>query len=435
MNQYWYIVKDQQHFGPYSLAELKHLQLQQKLEKNTVLWHPKWPAPQLYFEEKLTPPPFSRVVPQVAVPQKAIQSNYRRLNSLASLTRIQQHQKSYEDMATISLPEFSPMEKFKPWHDPRVSMAVALFFSALLIFNIINQTPVPNRPESMAPSQYQQMQDFWQTQQTAGADDNNTQFFTILSKDYKTLWLGQKNTMILESVSLMGENKKILSKTDFAKTWDQQPAEKLLSLSFENHELPPMGFYHLKITWVESPPWSFEATQKSQIIDIKIGTQNDDQLKNMITKFHEAPILEMKNSIAVDSSETELKEKYQTLSSLISDLKRNWDDIKDLNHPKMVKAMNSFQKDYAKSTGSFLTAFVLSNEKEIKSLSQGKKTVNTSLIAHLHNLTENAKKTGVLSAELMSNYIHYAKNPKKNELWAKKISSLEKDLLDKMGQL
>ena len=256
----------------------------------------------------------------------------------------------------------------------------------------------------------------------------------MVSKDYKTLWIAQHKAIILESVSLIGEHQKILAKTDFQKSWDQQQAQKLVSVHFEAHELPPLGFYQLKITWVESAAWSFDAEQKSEILTLKIGPQNDEQLLAMVQNYHTQPVVNAQR-IVLNSSQTELKEKYQTLNSLITDLKKNWDEIKDLNHPKMVKAMNTFQKEYARSTGTFLTAFVLSNEKEIKTLSQGEKSVNTSLIAHLHNLTENAKRTGILSAELMSNYLQYAKNPKKHEIWSQKISSLEKDLVNKMGQL
>lgn len=422
MEQYWYIVKDQKYFGPYYMADIEDLKTHHKLDAQTVLWHPKWPAPQLEFS--FNPPP---------APKPAI---YRPGNSLKTLARIQQHQKSYENMITptIQLEQTLPFKLKLPMHvNERLGMFLALLLSSILILSVLNNSPLPNRPESMAPSQYKHFENFWGSKSSTTSTDEAASFFTLISKDYKTLWVGLHSNLIIESVTLTALNKNILAKDDFEKTWNQPAGEKLLSLTFENSELPPMGFYQLKISWVESAPWSFDVTKKSAEVSIKIGNHANEQLLGMIKNFHQPAQTE--NQIAIDSSETEIKEKYQTLSSLVSDIRKNWDGMKELKYSKMVKAMNSFQIKYARSTGSFLSALVLNNEKEIKDLSQGKKAIDTSIIAHLHNLTENAKKTGVLSAELMSNYSLYAKNPQKDALWTQKISTLEKDLLDKINQL
>lgn len=431
MEQYWYIVKNQNHFGPYYLEDIKQLKLQNKLDNDAVLWHPKWPAPTLDFTHTKSLPP---------TPEKT--KTYRKLNSISSLSRVEQHQKSYENMIT-TLPQpississyfskFTFQNPFKFKIDQRASMLIILIFCGSLIFNLNQNTSIPSRPESLAPSQFKQFQDFWELQ-TVSSEQIENQFYAMMSKDYKTLWLGSHQNLLLESINLSAEAKNILAKTDYNKIWEQQSNEKLMGLNFENNELPPMGFYQLTVNWIESAPWSFDVTKKTTTIAIKIGTHNDEQLLGLVKRFHEQSV--DGNLVVVDSSQTELKEKYQTLSSLITDIKRNWVEIKELKHPNMAKAMNEFQISYARSTGSFLSALVLNNEKEIKDLSQGKRSVNTSLIAHLHNLTEKAKKTGLLSAELMSNYRSYAKNPKKDALWTQKVADLEKDLLDKMNQL
>ena len=437
MDQYWYIIKNQQHYGPYSLSELQRLRAECKLDRDTVLWHPRYPAPVLSFsapEEIVTPPPAPTAHNKILT-----KTSYRKLHSLATLNRIQQHQKSYDNMTTITFSALSFSDKttsfltrlIQPYE--RWIMGFCIVVSTWFVFSVMEPSSLPHRPEQMAPSQYEQFQQFWDNSSSVSQDKESSRFFAMISKDYKTLWIAQRQEIILESVTLRGQSKNIMATTDFLKSWTHQPARKLISINLESHELPPLGFYEVDITWIESPAWSFESTQKNQTIPLKVGPQNETQLLSMLQSYHQ-PSMPEKGNLSIDSS-AELKEKYQTLSTLISDLKRNWDEMKDLNHPKMVKAMISFQKEYAKSTGSFLTAFVLSNEKEIKTLSQGHKNLNTSLIAHLYNLTENAKKTGVLSAELMSNYVQYAKNPQKNELWSQKISLLEKDLLDKMTQL
>lgn len=439
MQQYWYVIKNQKYFGPYGMAEIESLHLENKLDHDAVIWHPKWPAPKLNFKTNLTPPPLTIRTNSTETIKDGFypfdkKKNYQPLNTLKSLTRNIQHQKNYKYMTTKIFPlttAFNPLLKYLKI-DPRLTMFIAIISTCWIMFSVINHTPLPNRPESMAPSQYKKFEDFWNTPSTTSESDSKY-FFTMMSKDYKTLWLAAHENLMIESITLQADSKNILSKNNFNKSWDYPPNEKLVPLTFDNLDLPTMGFYQLKIMWIESAPWSFDTTKKSISIDLIIGHQNHEQLQVLVKQFHEPRSSE--HHFSVDSLQAELKEKYHTLSSLVVDIKNNWNEIKELSHAKMAKAMNSFQISYAKSTGSFLSALVLNNEKEIKNLSQGKKTVDTTLIAHLHNLTENAKKTGVLSADLMSNYLIYAKNPKKDALWTKKISLLEKDLLDKLSQL
>jgi hypothetical protein len=433
MEQYWYIIKNQQHFGPYNLGDLKKLREQNKIDSSVKLWHPKWDAPSL---TALEPPPLPR--------ENKI---YKPTPTLKTLHRLQYHELSYQNMTT-STSEFSwliqlssKMNQIKNKYVaylPQFLMVCALSLCSSLFYLSLNSLPLPPRPQTMAPTQYKNLQHFWQN---ATPSENEALFSLVTSKDFKTVWLAQKSDYSIVGVKLQGDSENLMSNLDFEKSWNLKTNERLISLTFDRNEQPTLGFYTLNIEWIKPNAWSLTEEKILTQIEIKIGHTDDKQLKTQVAKFHtptpskDVALEQTQRPLMLQGASAEIREKYQTLSSIIMDIKKNWMEMRELSHPKLAKAMNSFQIQYAKSTGSFLTALVLNNEKEIKQLSTGKKAVNTALIAHLHNLTEKAKLTGVLSADLMSNYRTYAKNPQKFAHWDTKISSLEKDLLDKLKQL
>lgn len=455
MEQYWYILKNNKHLGPFYLNDLKKLKEQNKIGNDVVLWHPKWPAPEL-----------TMLVNLPTVPEKKV---YRVSPNLRNLHRLQNHEANFNVLTkkNVDLTLFKSFLQIieNILSNPRLKMIVSLIIFNTFFYMMLHAPNVPPRPQSMSPTQYKDLQVFWDNKPA----DESQEFSVVTSKDFKTLWIAQKNEYEISTAHLSASNTTILSNLDFNKEWNIKSSDRLITLQFDPKEIPVAGFYNLQITWKKPNPWSLNEELITSNMKIKIGYQDDLQLKNLISSYHAPamPILKnsppdteknnvpsaikqsakrthedsantlyqaSKNEINASSS-TELKEKYQTLSFIVTDVKNSWMEMKELSRPKLVKAMNTFQHRYAKSTGGFLTALVLSNEKEIKLLSTGKKSVNTDLIAHLTNLNEKAKLAGILSADLMSNYKTYAKNPKKEKSWDNKVSSLEKELSEKMNQL
>lgn len=452
MEQYWYILKNNKHLGPYYLKDLIRLKEENKIDHNVELWHPKWPAPSLSL---------LCAIPPLPIVSKKV---YKSTPNLKTLHRLKDHENKFVKITSHN--NYAENFKFalnfieKTFCSSRLKMLVSIALFNAFLFYIIDSSNIPTRPQQMSPTQYNDLQTFWNNNTT----EDSQQFTIVTSKDFKTLWIAQKKEYEITTVNLFAKSANLLSNFDFNKKWQLDSNNLLQDLQFETQQIPVAGFYNLEIEWKKPNPWSLSEEEYTTTIKLKIGHQDNTLLNNQIAQFHSNPEVaasaiknsnsksnnnlktkkiekqKIQNVTAIENeinatSTSELKEKYQTLSFIISDVKNSWTEMKILNFPKLVKAMNSFQHRYAKSTGGFLTALVLSNEKEIKLLSTGKKVVNTDLIAHLTNLNDKAKLTGILSADLMSNYQTFAKNPKKENIWEAKLTNLEKDLTEKMNNL
>lgn len=404
MNTEWFILKKNEHLGPFSKKEILEMVDAKKLKNTVQIWREGWTHAKLLddaFRDEINyadsdiPPPLPPLFPTIKkqiIGEKKIISK-----KIANPTKI------------------------------RMGIAitiVSIFFVLLYSISFKLFSPkIFNRPALMAISAHERLMD---SAQTAG----ELKAKASLSNDKKVLWIAL-NTSLSGKVFI--RLKSLADQTLDGHSHIEASANltnKLIELTqfqFISGTRLVEGYYHIDIKSVgemELPFWSRFFGDRINTLQfsgkILISGQSQKNFEKQLAK-----ILDRKKSNSQQFWD-ELIQKYQTVMMISDQIKDGF--LKVFNSPinDWNKETQNFEMEYAAKYGVFFTEFVKANEASYQKIYSKKFENVNDVLANYNQLSNIATEIGEHSMLILENLQNFKGDElDANELTKKSLEKLE----------
>lgn len=430
MESEWFILKKNQHLGPFTQGQLQQMFQNQQFGRQDQIWREGWDKARHYSENIFIPdlPPLpdedvgpaseSSTLPEYAQASKISRKSFGHIrdkkNRKKSKTLLTKFKANSSRKKLAQLWPFDIELRFKT----EVTKLHGLIMGAILLFSLalfyaLNEIRTPSmfsRPSHMPLHAYKRMARVLAKQKKPVA-------VAALSNDKKTLWLGLNTPLIGDFyVSLKSLNNKTLKGRASLSGMGRLEGRliEVKNIHFEEGTRIVEGYYKTEIKssdTVERPWWARFVGETSTSFhyqgNILISSLSPKRFKRQLSKA-----LKRRKNNSQQFWE-ELIQKYQTVMMIADQIKNGFQVIFDSPMSQWKTKVSAFENAYRSKYGIFFTEFVKSNEESYSRI-YNKKFENANLVlANYNHLSKLATEVGERSMYILEQLQGYDGTPSK----------------------
>lgn len=417
MNKLWYILKEENQFGPFDEQDLQRMFKANKILHNTTLIRRGLKSPiavsDLVRKSRRSrtravanaPPSDGRTNAFYEFPYEKGTGEIKTAPSTPSLRRkiIPNEQASMDQLSLIR----KKVKNKKPLLY-LLGIFSFIFFSLATVKSIIVSNSFDmERPKNVRPKLFtsykKKLHDAYKNQEH--------QWDFLYSKDLKEIYLGSSLPGIQDvKIIFKSIDNKILSKKPVvfkSKITIEKNLAHLKELNFVEGDKIIPGAYEVSII-LNKHRLSF--WQKMFLEDIKV---KEHYQTNILLSFHSKSsyLKELKKFQQLqrrknNSFVQDIKMKYETLLTIADRISKNLENAKNgsRNAPQVEHMKNFFLQDYQLKYGTFFSNFVIENERRFKDLTNSSDELKTGIVAHYSNLSSMARSLGMISIDAIDSF-------------------------------
>ncbi len=408
MDKLWYILEDNNQFGPFNEQDLQGMFKKQKISRETTLIKRGFSEPILVRD--LIKKPRTIVKPKVVPKEtpRVIKESFKRATPPPP-PKIEKK----APKAKITKPATSKRSIIKPLGllASFALMCTFFYFGAKTV--ITNQSFQLERPKDVRPKTFYKAKN----QLKNAFDNKDHQWKFIASKDLKNLYLMSSlpGTQSVRAKFTSIENKilgnqpiEFITNIDLK---DNLAEIKELNFSKGSEIIPGAYKVELEVLKNNLSPWQKlllddYTVKKTASVDLILKFHSKKTYSKELAKFQK--LQKRRDNAFVQ----DIKMKYETLLSIANRISDNLDKAKKgpLSKPQVEFRKNYFLQDYQMKYGTFFSNFVIENEKKFKDLTNSTDELKTGIIAHYSTLSSIARSLGMISIDAIDNFAKLAQN-------------------------
>jgi hypothetical protein len=385
----WFIIKDNEHQGPYGENDLFEMYQKGELSGKTQIWQTGLKVTMVYDDLRLMPE-----IPVEPPPPPAVTSPP--VVEIAVSPEIEVLTAPEPEIAPEPVPIESPSRSFAfgKWK------LLPLAFVVIVIIKVIWQINATfSKPSLMYFKDFERLKNVTQVK-------GEVAYALALSKDFKTIWIALNNEYRGKlKLKLNSVPHEILTHDKVVMTADGLFADKIASfdkIHFLEGDKIIAGKYQMTLE-TESAlqvPWLLGLFTSSPVVftikdHVILGFEAQEQLDAKLAEF-------FSKSKALDLSfAADIQQKYLTIKVFVTRLQEEFAKL-FLDYTTLDASLKIFVKTYTEEIGNFFTSFVIANEKEYTKLSELNFTDSSQTIAEYTELSRLVKNVGVEAMDYLA---------------------------------
>ena len=411
----WFVIKENEHIGPYAEEDIKNLYAQGKINKVSFLWKEGMDEPRSYKslfidEEKVNPPAMEDdlpppLPPEVAPPQPKeappIELPKTEQASQSGVSRSGTEEILEVPPEPVEPLEESPVIEEEALEEKPIRRKRALFpkVIALLMITLIGagtyyfygakDSKSFARPSKMGVRDYKRlMKGVVFNKITAGISKDKTTIFVSVGANLEgpvQLRIKSFDGQVLTVDPVVASSKGTL----------KDHLVEFKEFNFEKGQRLAEGWYEfeLKSMGELERPFNLFGSDGAKVIDFKtkalLTTKTVPAFNKALSAFNE------KNSDSSRQFWEELIQKYQTMKAMALKIERDMKSVFESDSSNWNSTIDAFEASYTQSHGKLFTAFVIQNEKAYEDIKKQDFDDNIEVIANYTRLTKLAKSVGL----------------------------------------
>lgn len=434
----WFLIKQNEHYGPFKEEQLHSFFKRKKISKNTLVWLEGWAESKTYsnaFLEKTSESITSLqkevddevkfvedLPPELPVEVQAIQLKKSAISVEASTAKFEGKLDKVDEIDFIEIEREEKLEVFDSIDEPgsnnedswgeitkkSSNKLIPVFYGSIFILILFatgvwfyseSQGNYFARPANMSFSHFEKLQ------KIAKVKKRSTDFGFTLSRDKKNIWISSNNP--LEGEVLI-EFKSIDGKTLGGKTQIKGSAtlknHLLVMDEFEFIEgsFITDGYYEVSLQSLRPLESSF--FQKYFVkAEREVNFQEDVLISTLSRLDFNKSLKKVSAKKKENNSEfvKELAQKYKTIKMITTQIQSAVEKVFIGPVSEWRKRVDIFEKEYKRNFGIFFTRFVIANEDSYKSLMKMKFKNKNEVISNYSKLSTIARDIGVESMGIL----------------------------------
>lgn len=391
----WFIIRDQDHLGPFTQEDLEELYASNEINDETLVWNESLEESVTYGSLALDEPPPLPPEFNDVVSEQAEQIEQTEKTALV--------ENEIEDEIDDEIEDESP----HPRHSSRkLQMFWFIIFIILLtpIAIYFYQNKIFTRPSKMSLRDYTRLTEIVEKKSEA------TEFVFALAQDRSMLWIATNNSNQGKvAIKLKAIKNRFLGEGEveaFALADLKNHLVAIKDMRFKKGFKLLDGYYEIELytpSKLNKPLLSFVNNHKKQFQFFKkvlISTMKPEEFEKSLAKYA------VKKKYNENQFWSELKQKYQTLKMITLQIQ---DGVRTVfgkqryvdNQMNIKKKIESFESEYKLKYGNFFTNFVIANDKSYEQLARKNFPDKVDIIANYTRLSKLARSIGLESVQVM----------------------------------
>ena len=435
----YFILKDNEHLGPYGADVIVRFLKQGKISKNQLLWREGLSKPRR-FDDLFKPVKKKHLKKEIpTVSQKKVTTNTlavklpplpieAQIPNIDNIPSVRRYKKKVQPKRAIHIETYTPSLKdqvidktkeFGKWSYPlivefaRTSKDITLHlkelkishkrlkqvsvFMVLLVVVAFGIKFIPKGVDLDRPAKMS-LTDFNRLKKIVGLPTLKTQLGYVLSKDKKTLWVATnlKGSGEVTAKFKSIKNRSLGQAVEFYSTGQlSNHLVEFKKFKFNKGARLFDALYEIEIKSTKPLSLSYWDKMKGEnsIVMNYVGkglvsSYNATQFKTLLGKM-----IQQKRKNTKDFW-LEIGEKYKTVKMITSQIQDGIDDIFNKNKDQWEMGIINFENQYRQSWGQFFTAFVKANDKSYAKYAKKKFEDKAEVLAYYNNLSNLAIQIG-----------------------------------------
>jgi hypothetical protein len=418
----WFIIRDQDHLGPFTQEELEELYASKEISDETLVWNeslkqsvsfsrldfdsPPPLPPELSLmetEEELdeVPEEFPEEFPDEVSEEEIEVEREEELEDELEEELEDELENISQDIIEEESDDLNNLNPLNPLYK-KIAIIVLILITPVAIY--FYQNKLFSRPSKMSLRDYERLTEIVEKK------SEQSDFVFALAQDRSILWVATNNpNQGKVAIKLKAVKNKFLGEGEIEAFAFADLKSHLLTIKdfkFKKGLKLLDGYYEVELytpSGLKKPFLGFAYKHKTQFQYFKnvlISTMKSDDFEKVLRKY----AVKKKNNESQFWSE--LKQKYQTLKMItqqIQDGVRRVFDEQSFgeNKTSIQKKIQSFESEYKKNYGNFFTNFVIANDRSYEDLVKKNFPDKVDIISNYTRLSKLARSIGMQSVEVM----------------------------------